>query len=383
MKKINYCSLILGFIIISACSRTQTDFSEDFNSPEPKVKFKKLGEKVFKIDSLTDYNLLLPQVYNLGEGELLVCLNILKNAIDMYDYESGTLSKTVSFPNEGPGSLSSDLIGFQILSEDSLLLVDKLNILYFSDLEGGISHKVDLDPEGIPGLPLIQPNSLPVVKMGKNIFIENYYLRNEDRQMKVVLDLEEMKVDYKLKIPNEYLNGFWGIGDFGTYDFVINKGRFIYNFPNLDSLYIWDSAFIDPVKVNARVRSIDSPIDKILEKGRMPSEKTIEQGAFRSNIYSRLLYDDELGLYFRIVGLSINQGLLDSRDPIKSKERKYLIMILDSEFQWLGEFELPNYDYVINTERIFINKNGIHFQKKGDNEDEAVFDVYQVESIGL
>lgn len=371
--------LILIFLnlFIVGCS---SDNSETrLKLTENKIGFEITGQKVFNIDEQTDYNLLFPQPFTRGSEELLMVLSVLHNSIDIYNYSDGELVNRIKFPSEGEMSIPATLVGYQAISEDTLLALDKLGNLYFSDMNSQIYGKVNLDPEGVPGLPLIQPNSLPLVKSGdSSLIIENYYLANADRKMKIELDLRSYTVNYKLKMPDEHMEGFWGLGDFAFYNFIYNKSQkqYIYNFTNLDSIYIWDTFLTKLKKMNARSRTLDSPVQKLLTMGVQPTKKFIEEGAYSSTIYARLLYDEYRDIYYRFIGMPINQGVLDMKDPVKSKQRKYLVMVLNSDFEWMGEFELPPYKYITDIERMFINERGLHIQQRGENEDQAVFDVW-------
>ena len=57
-----------------------------------------------------------------------------------------------------------------------------------------------------------------------------------------------------------------------------------------------------------------------------------------------------------------------------------IVLVLDHEFNWLGEFDLPPYENLIDIELTFISKEGINLQRESVNEDYAVFDVYSIKS---
>jgi len=366
--------LLLTLVLLTSCFSNPESNDSEKSVADSEINFEKTGQKIFEVDSITDYNLYYPSYYS--SKAVLSCLNPSQNSIDLYDYELGVLKKRIGFKKGEPNNIKADLFGYQIINDETLFVIDKIGNLYISDWDGKIRKSINLDPEGIPGGPLIIPNLIPAFQHGELFYLENYYLSNPDRLMKIALDTASGHVDYRLTLPTESVEGFWGLGDFSYYNCVIKKDSIIYNFPNLDSLYIYDRELNPLGKVSAKSRNIDSPVEKLLDINNIPPESYLKIAAFTSSIYSRLIYDEYQNLYYRIVGKPINDTLLNSGDPIKSTEREYSVVIFDSQFNWKGEFELPDYEYDMAMERILVTPEGLLIQTKGDNEDMAVFDIY-------
>ena len=103
---------------------------------------------------------------------------------------------------------------------------------------------------------------------------------------------------------------------FGNFTSTINTktNEFVYNFPGLDSLYIWSQDFTELRKVYAGTSLFEHPIPAIFTMGIMPTPKEIEQKPLNRGIYGHIFYDDTKDLYYRLIGLPISQTLLDSDD---------------------------------------------------------------------
>tara|TARA_Y100000114_G_C11763986_1_gene331974 strand:+ start:712 stop:1665 length:954 start_codon:yes stop_codon:yes gene_type:complete len=309
----------------------------------------------------------------------IATLDIINNDILIFNYDEGQLYKRISFNEDGPNALKGEISGYHIFHQDSILIIDKTNSLYFSNLEGEITKVLNLDPDGIPGAPLNRPNINPIVKIGKDYLLDNYYIMNEGRKMKIKLTPDD-SIEYFQEVPNESLKGFWGIDKFVYTGFIYesDEEKFIYNFPNLDSLYIWNKSFNSLSKVNASSKNIIGPIKPILKFGVMPSEKTVKEEPFKRHIYTRIF---KIGNnYVRLMGLPISQFDIDLRDPVKSRIRQYVAIVFDENFNWLGEFELPFNKYLIDSDDIFANDLGLHFQVKTGNENETKFEIWNIQN---
>ncbi|MGW8121384.1 DUF4221 family protein [Roseivirga echinicomitans] len=346
------------------------------------VNFGKISEKTFYVDSLSDWHFVFPQTLTLNGHKTILSIDIVSNGLLAYDYESGVLIEKIDLPKAGPESTKGKVIGFQALSRDSLFVVDAaLNVSLF-DFDGKLKSQMS-----VLSTPTDQPqfrhNAIPAIYRDGELIIENYPIINPQRNMKIILDIKDSSVRQTTPIPNEFLDGFYGLGDFGYYSFIVNEDseRLVYNFPNLDSLYSWTYDMQSLEKIYAGSKLFNHPIKPIADISKaVPNAEELSRRPFRRPIYSMLFYDKNEKMYYRLVGKPIPESVLDLKDPIKSQTRKYSVLVLDSDFKWLGEFNLPDYEYIINTEMTFFNDQGIHFQKESIDEDIALFDVYKVMS---
>lgn len=372
----NSVFVFILFMILANCSGNEK--AEQSSTSENAISFEKVGEKTFEIDDQSDWHIVLPQTIVIDDKLHLLSLEYKTNVILVFDYSTGKMVKRIPFYKEGPNSIKGTMSSFQAFSEDLLLLTNR--DLYITDFSGEIKKRIDLKNADFPGAPRMRPNSIPAVLNGESIVFENYHLANKGRLMKLSVDLENDSVNYFQEIPEAHIEGYWAVGRFGDFTSTINTktNEFVYNFPGLDSLYIWNSDFTELKKEYAGTSLFEHPIPAIFTMGIMPTEKEIEEKPLTRGIYGHIFYDDTKDLYYRLIGLPISQSLLDSGDEIKSKTRKYAVMVLNSDFEILGEFELPEYEYIIDTEMTFLANGAIHFQKESINEDEAIFDLWSV-----
>jgi hypothetical protein len=96
------------------------------------------------------------------------------------------------------------------------------------------------------------------------------------------------------------------------------------------------------------------------------------QGTYRSVKYD--IYND---FYFRIVYKGISEEDFESHHPIKGTFSKASIIILDNNFDKVGEVELGDYKYWVG--KIFFTKDGIHLmQMDFENEDTLTFSIMKI-----
>lgn len=375
-------SPIFAVFLVYSCSEVTTTEILSPESLDNLTEFELVEQKNIAVDSSSDWYFVIPQYFNLNNQPVVLSLDLVTNSILIYDLQAGNLKSKITYTvGGGPQEVRADLIGYQAMSDDKLLLVDHTRTLYVSDFEGTISQTYSLLPENSQYTnPIVKPSAVPFVMHEGKLQYESYPIINKNRNMKLSLSLIDSTIEVKEMIPDEHIEGFYGVGDFLYYSYVADttNSRFIYSFPALDSLYIWNFDFQKLEKRATGSRLFKKPIEPILDLSDRPTPQELEQIPLKRPVYSRLLFHKDKRVYYRLVGLPIPQNLLDLKDPVKSLERKYVVMVLNEDFQWRGEFELPEYRYKINIDLLFIGPKGLYLQKESTNENLAEFDVWSV-----
>jgi hypothetical protein len=353
-----------------------TDLSE-IDESNAKVQFGLVGVKKFRIDQESDWVMALPQSFEENGQLRLARWDRPEDEIEIYDYYSEDLLHSISFDHDGgPNSITGLLNAFQIINKDTVFVMDDSNYLILTNYAGEIKAKYPLPSE--EGAPWIKASTVPMsLKKGIATLI-NYPIINPDKTLMIDLNLKDSTITDRYKIPYEYIDGYWAIGDFSWFSLVDMGDSRVFSYPNLDSLYIYGNDDTSITKVYAGSKAFNYPTERLVEYGVAPPADILPILHFTRPIYRRLLYDKYRKVYYRIIGKPISKTLLDSNDPIRSRTREFFVLVLNEKFEWLGEFDLPSYQYQINGDFIFINKEGIHLQRESENEDEAIFDIYSV-----
>lgn len=373
-------SILFSLQLLFSCSNDDHWVDYQIEKSANLADFSLVNYRTIEVDSTTDWKTLNVQSHYFGDTLIIISLDLVNNDLVFHNYHSGIQFHRISFNNEGPNSMKGKITGYHFFSKDSLILIDNTGYMYRSNFWGDINNVINLDPEGIPGVPLNKPNLSQVVQTKNSLLLDNYYITNEGRLMKIIVT-DQNRVEYFHQVPEEYIKGFWGIGDFvyHNYTFDSETKNFVYNFPNLDSVYIWNQDFTKLNKVDASSRFISKTIAPILTFGVMPSEKTISQEPLKRHIYSQLFYN---GInYFRILGLPLSQFEIDLNDPVQSQIRKYAVIVFDKQLNWIGEYNLPFNRYFMTPDAIFVNEFGLHFQNKSGNENEATFEIWNIKNL--
>ena len=345
------------------------------------------GTQIFEVDSVTVNELTYPQVLAFDGRNIVTSINVVDNSLKLFDLDSGQLYKTLNFKSEGKDGLN-ELLSVHILSADSILYVDKVPNLFLLnqnlEIVRNFSFKDDLEK----GMPLFYANVLPPIRVKRDQFIaSNYYTNMPDRRLNVSFDLEKEELVYMNEVPEEAVIGFYGIDGFGNWNYVYDhENNFVFNYPNLDSLYVYDQDFQLLRKVYAGSSLKKEKTNKLVHK-RLESmapqnielnEREILKQARNSFIYHKLLFNKKKNQYYRIVGLPIAHFDYELNDPIKSEIRNYSLLVLDKHFDILQEYIIPFNKYMIQNEAYFVYNGKLYIQRNNTNEDEMQLDIIDI-----
>lgn len=96
--------------------------------------------------------------------------------------------------------------------------------------------------------------------------------------------------------------------------------------------------------------------------------------------YSSIIYDRYRNVYYRTADIPINEDKYDQNN-IEGWVKPFSIMVLDSEFNLIGEALLPHLSY--SRTEFFVSKEGLNMKKNHeDDEDLLVFSAFLPKSIG-
>ena len=377
-------SLLAGLFLLS-CTTSEKTIDKD--------QLKKLpisGQKTFLVDSVTVNKMAYPQVLSYEGKEIVTSMNVLNysiNALKLFDLETGKLYKSLSFHDDEKYKLS-DLLSVYIISPDSILCIDQLSNLYLLNKQLQVVNKYSFKNKAEKGLPLFYDNIIPLVKIQNGKYVAaNYYTSMPDRRLNVTFDLKSDTLVYLNNVPEESVIGFYGIVDFKYWNYVYDEvdKKFVFNYPNLDSLYLYDSNLNLIQKVSAKSGLKQGPTEKLVSQRLETLGENIDinknevmRKMKNSFVYTDLIFNHTKRHYYRIVGLPISEFDIDLEDEIKSEIREYTLMVLDDEFNIIDEFLIPFNMYRIKGDSFFVYEGKLYLQRNNENEDEMVFDILDI-----
>lgn len=380
--------LLLFIFITNSCSQSN-NLSNIYSEYNTLKKIVPSDSIVLLLDHEATPSLISMEIQVEGDEAFLYNGVLRQNIIKKFNLESSKLISTIDLRMEGPNRLN-ELFGCQHISVDTLLCHDDLS--YFSLIHYEprsnfkkklISYKFDQD-----GRLYFDPTLIPPVKLNHNRFIiPNYYTDNYNQPLMSIIDFKEKKVSYHLNVPDEYIEGYFGWERFGYWNYVYHSDtkKFYFSFPNLDSLYVYDSEFVLQDKRELKSTFKESPnepifLDKDLGKSnkkKMVDHLDIMRGK-RQFIYESLLYNQEKKQYYRFMGLPIPQYRIDLEDPIDSEIRYYSLIVANSELEYQAEYAIPFNQYDLELKAYFVHDGKLYIQRKIDSEDEIIVDIFDI-----
>lgn len=378
---------VLIVLLCSSCGDASNDDNKKVKdySQINKVKFEKISTKQFPLDSTTAGGGKNFQYFEENDRKILCYLNQNTNTLIFYDYEKELIDSNLKIDREGPNGVG-DISAFLLHNTDSIFVYSyKRGRLYLVNNFGEIINNyslMSLDDAHI-SRPFVSGN-MPIMKKGSYIVFngwgsEKEYARNKTypESLLIYLDLRNNELTYQFSYPEIYSDGIWGMQLHTMYNvFNPNTSDIIVGFPIDDNIYVInDEQILTFPQGSKYFKGVDplSTKDKITA---LPIQKEL-RSELAQTTYRTIHYDQFNNIYLRIIHKAISEELLDLNDPVKSVFPKASILILNNEFNRLGEIDFDNNDYWIS--HIFVNEDGVHIMKMDFvNEDILSFDVFNL-----
>jgi hypothetical protein len=305
----------------------------------------KSGEVAFAVDSLSWTFSLYPYYFETDSGNYFASNNRITNSIDIYSMGSGQMIKRVSFPKEGPGSVTR-LDNFDIHSYDSVYIFDKGdNSLRLIDLNGKFK-----DSYFFPDLSRneITTNVSTQFRILDNVFVAARlpFMKNTrafDSALVATYNIETGYFQYegpkfiKAITSKPYFASFSGpvisFAEGKNIALRIGALPFVYkhNVENHDlTVHQLKSQFHDAAAPPA-----------VVDKSGYQAN-TIQN--FTRDYYYTILYDSFRQVYYTVYLLGVDPEKYTDTSPT-SDDKTISIIIADTAFNYLGEFVLPKNTY--------------------------------------
>lgn len=344
------CNVLFVF---GVCSCSKDTASSTFFGNDDNVTLLLSGNIKIKIDNQTSYKSIMMSVWN---DSILTYENRQKNCIQFYHINKQSYISKLCFDVKGPDG-TGNIVGHYIQNMDSIYINGDHTreiVLVNQDKKVLQGFRLSSDfgtPAGVTFFPMEKINN-------KLYFpsLPDYNLYSEmtvGQEMEIAYDLNTKSHSEHFHFPEEY-EGFHNTY-YITYSRTINDaGDFVYSFPMCHHLYVKDK--------NGR-------ISKMLAESKYALGVTIRKNtAFADNIdetkayiegyaYRFIIFDKYRKVYYRFV-----HHPMEYIDPSNGLARRLedkpeSIIILDENFNKIGEYELPVGKYL--TENYFVNSEGL------------------------
>ena len=301
----------------------------------------------------------------------------------IYNLQSGELVKKVSFDSEGPNGIGSRVFGYYIKDFNHIYLPsDSKSIIHLTDTTGILRSQIDYSCTEDSLMPhsahYTNMNYVQLFFMGNTLFVPQHLNRAlgekkmvEESPIGIMVDTITGKVtrfpmNHPYLIP--YNQRLKAIGGTMESQQIYDGKNLIVAFNKDEKLYKFDAngqmeTFLVKSKYVPRLKFPKVPDDFMLS-----AKKLCEDADYRN-----IFYDKYRNVYYRFVSLETELEPNDDYVKIKNAGKAdFSIMILDENFNVLGETRFPAFTYVPHI--CFINEDGLylstsHFKREDYSDD--------------
>lgn len=357
MKNLSWLVLL---ICLYSCSSPQKDSC---------VLVPSSDSLVFELNPQTSMFIKKLSLYTDENGrEFLTFQNNVEPEILWYDLASQKYVKTIKLEKEGNNGVGV-FCGYQIYSENEIYIPEMMQtVIDVVNSRGDIIRKIKYEKtsSGKPTIPFISASFpyTPIYIINKKLYIPqtpnraiNNFLTNSP--VTLILDtinnsVSEFEVRFPQVISEEAMRGNT-LGIETDYSMCYNGKEFVYSF-FLDediSIVSLEGKILNKVKAKSRY------LEKVYDEMKSPADIS-EQVELLCSIpmYGNLIYDEYRKVYYRFVYPETELGNDNFMDIWQLGRSKFSVMILDENFNVLGETLLPENTYASNL--FFIREDGLY-----------------------
>jgi hypothetical protein len=376
--------LLLGIVFICCCS-------DNDKRPEP-VKnrygqklytMQAMPYKTFNLDDNTSQIVSYFQVFTIDDTLRFTMYNntVFKKIILIFDISTGNVVDSVTLHKEGPYAVGNNIQGYYIHNMDSIYLYDHWQYtLLLVNRSGEIINRIKLMEKFMSDHSPIVPSypypcmDMPIRKINNTFILQGMSGQISNTQknpiptVTALCNLSDATVKFVNSYPEIYgdtenLMNHWGAFSYRTVAYDLNdKGEMVLSYPADDHISVYDinsdttRRYFAGYSKKDIIRQMDaSRLDELLQY-------------LENTQYGNIHFDPYRNLYYRFV----NQPFYDYdiNDP-ETQIKKLSIVILDSEFNKVGEYDLK--EKTSMSRHAFVSEEGLHIQILSDNDDYMKF----------
>ena len=384
MKKTIYI-LLFSVLLMSCSDRTDTN---DVCSLQPQEDYLE-----FAIDDETRIPLFNLYTFQCDGIDYLTFSTQGTRTILIYELQTGKLIKKIAYEAEGPNSVGTDIWGFYVKDFNHIYIPNNdRSIIYETDTTGTINRVIDYTKtvDGKLTLPAyyVNLNNQQMSFIGDSLFIpqkmSNYLDAESYCPTSVIVNMKDGKVSpFKMRFPQWAIdrNNDKTIEIPSSYSMVYDGKKFVYSFTMHENIFRVNPYTAQMEEFSARSRYLPK-----LKYTKMPDEfSQVLKITCETPEYGNILYDKYRKVYYRFTHLKSDlDHEVEHIKILHSGKMEFSIMILDEDFNILGETKFPSYTYLNNI--CFINEKGLyistsHFMRKDYSDDVLRFQLFKLIDI--
>lgn len=330
------------------------------------VQLKKAGKELtLELDERTKSCSRALFLYEDPSGkEYVTFQNDFKNEICFYDFKTQKLEFKVTPAREGNNGVG-DMLGYYIHDLDHIYLTSRYRPEVSVVDKAGILKEKYSYRKAVDGVPLRNGYSCsmfsgPIVEIGDQIYVTSSCDRRvEVNPVSVVIDKNTKEVRY---LPFFYptlpieINKYKAASFEEHRNHIYDGKQFVYSFFYEEDLYIASVDHQTITRKKAKSQYIEK-VDYLDDFGNVTSQELCEH-----RIYGLILYDKYRQVYYRVAHPKSELNIkLKDREYIDLQEygrKNFSIIIMDKDFNVIGETMFPDYTY--NSNMMFVHKNGLY-----------------------
>lgn len=315
----------------------------------------------FPLDANTKNQILYLMPYTDKEGkEYLTFQNQVENEILFYDMNTCRLEFKITPEKEGNNGVGC-FLGYHIQNMDSIYVTSwDTEVISLIDKNSIVKDKINYE-KADDGTPLshfcfVTHYYKPATVIGRKMYIYSGANRWIDKDpIAAVLDLDTESIEALPFIHPDYPGSDTKLKKYGLeekYSRCFDGERFIYSFYFEEDLYVTHPTYDSLYRVKAKSKLIDSPT--------RPDElKAVAEDFCCNSFYGNLLYDPYREVYYRIVypKTEMDKGVR-AMELMEYGRRNFSIMLLDKDFNVIGETMFPDYTY--NSKLMIMREDGLY-----------------------
>ena len=367
---------VLFFIVLISCT-SEAKYTE-FSLKETDVELK------FQLDSVTKNEFYCYSTYKDNEGkDFFVFQNQGKNTLLFYELKNQSLAFKIDYPIEGDNGIGLG-DGFYIHNLDSIYIpnrdIKEISLTNKSCiLIDKYPYENDKDNKPLSIFCFGAANYKPATVIGRTMYIysgPNRYVDYDPVTVTLNMDTKEIKAlpfDYP-----EYPGSETKIKKYGLenlFSRCFDGKRFVYSFYYDEDIYVASPSHDSIRKIPVK--------SKYFNEVQLPDELTASPMDFCENAwYGNLIYDKYRDLYYRVAypSTEIEKNIRPIELSLYGR-KNFSIIILDKDFNKVGETMFPDYTY--NSNIMFVHEDGLyisdsHYLNPNFSDDELSLKLFKI-----
>ncbi|MDR1090816.1 MAG: DUF4221 domain-containing protein [Prevotella sp.] len=372
--------LLLCVVLTYSCADSGKKTSVHVNRDGQKLyTMQELPCKTFNMDENTSQIVDFFQPFII-DGTLRFTMHsrtAVRQCILVFDISTGNVIDSIPLYKQGPNAISGNFQGYYIHNMDSVYFFSHFEQnLFLVNRQGEVISKINLAEQFIrednskivPSYPFPGIDT-PIRKLNSTLILQGTG-RFNDNPKDPVLNVTALYnlTDTTLKFANSYpeiygdpnnIGNQWGFFGYLKVAYDLNgNGEMVLSYPADDHIAVYDIA------ANTSRRYFAGYSKKDIIRTISESDKDEAFQYLENTRYGNIHYDSYRNLYYRFVQHPLYD--YDTRDR-NTYKKDLSIIILDSEFNKVGEYDLKEKPWMSNN--AFVSEEGLHIQTLSDDDD--------------